>query len=235
MRFSNIENKIVDWLARPEKAPVRARTAEEYRKDLFPEFYSEESLLQYLSGKTVADIGSGATHKNPYSLANVIIRHPEKHIKFFGIEPKVGVQKYKSKISRRGFEEGLMEHLNRFVVTGFSEIKRGTPAEKNVISAKAENLPIAEGKLDLLLSDYFFPLWVGDDDQALTMLMEFTKSLKLGGEIRLGPISETNDSDNSRLTNRGTPLGDFLHKNFAVHHSGHTLILRKDPIVQDKE
>src|SRR3989344_8968508 len=78
------------FLALTQQIPSSARDAELYRKNLFPEFGSEDELLTYLEDRFTVDIGSGLTHENPYSLINVVARRTGKNVIFIGIEPKVG-------------------------------------------------------------------------------------------------------------------------------------------------
>jgi hypothetical protein len=218
-----LSEKIYDRLLRLEvwlqekgirKIPVTERRMGDYTADLFPEYYQkEDELFGYLENKIVADIGSGKTHKNPYSLINVATREG-KNIKFFGIDPTAGQQQEEKK------EPGFIANKTNEIVRKLFSLDKisipPTPAEKSVIGAKAENLPIADQKVDIILSNFFVTYWIRNPQQLLEIFKEFKRVLSAQGEIRLSPVTPQYEK---MLFDGKNDLGIFMNENFVVSNS----------------
>jgi len=179
-------------------------------------------MLEYLKGKLVIDIGSGMTHKNPYSLINLIARNDSKNtgVNFIGIEPKVNNDKF-SMVDRIRFSiNNFLRILHRQIQN--KNIHKDTPGEKNIIPAKAEELPFNKEVADIILSDFLVGYWIKEPDQILKILNEFCGTLKSNGQIRLYPITKFG---NKFLEN--PQVKEFIDDNFTTERKRLLLILTK--------
>jgi hypothetical protein len=198
---------------------------------LFPEFQDEESLLEFLEGKFVVDVGSGTTHKNPYSLINVVGRNSKHDITFLGVEPRVGDEE-NHPINKAYLKyEIIGEELRRIFKGDFNRLK-DRPGEKFVVAGRAEQLPVAKEKVNIILSNYLVSYLIEDEPKILTIFKEFYEALNNNGEIRLFP---GNPDILQKLFNDQTELGQYMSTNFSAdstlnteNKSGKgTIILRK--------
>lgn len=234
---SKLRGKILNMLLWLEQKgifyiPSSARSAEIYRENLFPEFENEESLLEFLDGKFVTDVGSGTTHENPYSLINVVARDSKHDITFLGVEPRIGTEEINNIPNRAYLKyEIYWEQLRRIFHGDFNRLK-DTPGEKFVVAGKAEQLPVEKEKVDVILSNYLVSYLIDNEPKMLEIFKEFYQALNTNGEIRLFPGSP---DILQKLYNNSTELGKYMEANFVadpVTKSGKkvdkgTLILRK--------
>jgi SAM-dependent methyltransferase len=215
-----LSEKIYDRLLRLEvwlkekglrKIPVTERRIGDYIVDLFPEYFQREyDLIGYLEDKVVADIGSGKTHKNPYSLINVATAKG-KNIKFFGIDPMAGQPQKEKKDP--GFVAAKINELIRKLFSLDKVFIPPRPAEKSIIGAKAESLPIADQKVDIILSEFFVTYWIRDPQQLLEIFKEFKRVLSVGGEIRLHSVTPQYEK---MLFDKKNQLGVYMGENFTT-------------------
>jgi len=215
-----LSEKIYDRLLRLEvwlqekglrKIPITERRIGDYIVDLFPEYFrKEDELIDYLENKIVADIGSGKTHKNPYSLINVATRKG-KNIKFFGIDPTAGQTQKEKK--QPGFIANKTNEIIRKLFSLDKVSVPSRPAEKSIIGAKAENLPIADQKVDIILSDFFVTYWIRNSQQLLEIFKEFKRVLNVRGEIRLSPVTPQYEK---MLFDGKNDLGIYMNENFII-------------------
>ena len=178
------------FLALTQQIPSSARDAESYRKNLFPEFGSEDELLSYLKERFTVDIGSGLTHENPYSLINVVARQTGKNVIFIGIEPKVGnLSGGFSKSDKLIF---LLDKLLSVKRTKHVDL----PAENRVVAAEFPDVHLPAGSVDVILSSSLVGRWIVDPGELLKMFKEFDQILSERGEIRLYPVDPVLLQDN---------------------------------------
>lgn len=178
------------------------RDAESYRKILFPETKTVEQLLEHLQGKTVVDIGSGLTHKNPKSLINRVGAKNDEHTLFIGIDPNVGGVK-----GRRPFER-----LSRMLERASDRANKGKnlPGAKFAIRGDMREIPLPEKSVDLFTSNYALGLWVRDAKQLHSIFEDMEYSLAIDGEIRIG------GGIPRALFEQDDELGRFIHERFEV-------------------
>ncbi len=160
------------------------RTLEEYTERVFPEFKTKSELLDYLNGKTIVDVGSGLTHKNPYSLINEGLRDKNRNIKYINLEPKLAGKgdfkfTFKDKLAEKS--RVLIEKLDRQELFRFPE----KPAKKMSVAAMAEELPFGDSSVDILLSVGLVGYWITDLNDLEKIIKEFSRVLKQKGEVRI--------------------------------------------------
>lgn len=170
------------FLALAQQIPSSARDAELYRKNLFPEFESEDELLTYLEDRFTVDIGSGLTHENPYSLINVVARRTGKNVTFIGIEPKVG--NLSGGFSKSDKLISLLDTLLSVKRTKRVDL----PAGNRVIAAEFPDVNLPAGSVDVILSRSLVGRWIVNPGELLDMFKEFDQILSERGEIRLYPV-----------------------------------------------
>ena len=214
---SKLSSKILNMMMWLEQKgifyiPSSARGAEVYRKNLFPEFKDGEALLEFLEGKFVVDVGSGTTHKNPYSLINVVGRDSKHDITFLGVEPRVGNEE--NNVINKAYlkYEIIGEELRRIFKGDFNRLK-DRPGEKSVVAGKAEQLPVGKEKVDIILSNYLVSYLIEDEPKMLTIFKEFNDALSENGEIRLFPGTA---DITSRLFNDQSELGQYMNAHFIA-------------------
>lgn len=163
------------------------RTLEQYMSRIFPECKSKEDLSNFLDGKTIVDIGSGLTHKNPFSLINIAAGEKEKQINFFGVEPRLlGKGDLKFSIKDKLLEKGnvLVERLSREKL--LTQYKK--PGEKKLVAALADQLPFTDNSVDILTSVGLVGYWITSKEELKSILEEFSRVLKEEGEIRISAV-----------------------------------------------
>lgn len=190
------------------------RDAESYRKTLFPETKTVEQLLDHLKGKTVVDLGSGLTHKNPKSLINRVGAKNDEHTLFIGIDPNVGGVK-----GRRPFErlsrmlERVLDRVNK---------KQNLPGAKFAIQGELPETTLPEKSVDIFTSNYSLGLWVRDAKQLHSIFEAMEYSLTHDGEIRIGGAIPR------ALFEQDDELGKCIHEHFDIQVlKNETLIFKR--------
>lgn len=188
------------------KIPSTARDADYYRGSFFPECETEQDLLDYLNqnnGKLVMDVGSGLTHKNPYSLINVVARDKKTKAIFLGIEPRIGEgQEAFGRKDKRDLISAIRRRRKERLLVG-------TPGQKYAIAAEVPGLALENGQVDIILSSFLIGYWITKREKLLEIFQEFWRLLREGGEIRLHPVSRT-------LFERDNELGKFIKEHFVI-------------------
>lgn len=231
-KLFDLEATLASWGIR--KIPSTTANAEDYRRTLFPEQKKVANLIDSLKGKFIIDVASGQTHKNPYSLINLIhqdslektdtLTDADKNkIQMFGIDPKAAEFKNEN-------EDSFMSLLFGSGTNMFTRAaQKDTPAEKSVIAGVAESLPIREGVADIILSNFFLAYWVRKPQRLLVILKEFQRTLKSGGEIRIYPTTLRFD----KIINSNEELRLFVEESFTREYiptenkNRYTLVLKR--------
>lgn len=196
--------------------PSTAQPSEVYCQRLFPEFATQARVIEFLKEKVTIDIGSGLTHKNPWSLMNTVLRaYPET--KFIGIEPRVGNPiGHKQGFRRRNILVcQILWHLKTLgKVLTCKRIAQKTPGEHAVLSAVAQCLPVPDASIDMAISFFCIPHWIDNQDLFLKILREIERVLVVGGEMRMAPVSETWQKT---MANSATPVGQYIRSHFHAN------------------
>lgn len=173
-----------------------ARPFSFYRKAFFDN-RSERAVLDELQGKVILDIGCGFTPYMPDSMFQACRR---AGIDFYGVDPKLG-QKPRF---------NLIDTVARWSTNLRAPMDPNAPGEAWRIGAMADNLPFADGAVDLILSSWLLEVWLSDPDILASIYREFARVLKPGGQARLMPQPKLTPGT------RGRAFDDALQA-FDVH------------------
>ncbi len=142
-----------------------ARTSDEYRRCLFPGIASDELLVAYLKGKTIADVGSGDTPFHNCTLVTVVTS---------------------------GCKEAVFHCIDPQYTTAYANSRKSTmlhpDAHAILLKGTGENLPLSNESLDVYLSLFLFPWHVETPTTALAFIEEMGRTLKKNAEARMYPM-----------------------------------------------
>lgn len=211
-------SRVYAWVARlctGHSVPSTAQPIEMYRKWLFPEYATDKALVVFLLEKVTIDVGSGLTHIRPDNLINVLLRaYPTAQ--FMGVEPRVAWPLgHKQGFSRRNI--ALIRliwilKILRQVVTG-RKIGWGTPGKNSVIAGLAQNIPLRDTSVDIVLSFFCIPYWISDPELLLKIFQEIERVLVVGGEMRMAPVSLYWQE----IMTGATPVGQYIRSRFRCN------------------
>ena len=157
------------------KLPVisTGRPFEFYRR-IFFDGRSEQQVFKELWGKRIVDVGCGLT---PY-LSNSMFQACEAAgIEFYGVDPKIG----------KDFRFGAFDRLKSRVTGGATLDPEAPGTAERALAAFADQLPFADGSVDLMLSSWLLTVWLQDEALLARILAEAYRVLKPGGELRCYP------------------------------------------------
>lgn len=158
------------------KLPVMStgRNFEFYRQILF-EGKPAEELLHSLQGKTIVDIGCGHT---PY-LSDSMFQTCHRHgIDFYGVDPKLD-----GKLNNDLYNK----FLQRFTGAKGQYDVTGPGTQTHCIAGFAHELPFEDRSVDIILSSFLMFVWLNDAAILTSIMHEFERVLKPGGEMRFFP------------------------------------------------
>jgi SAM-dependent methyltransferase len=148
-----------------------------YRKIFFAN-RSAANVLSELQDKRVLDVGCGLT---PYVSNSMFQACHRAGIDFYGIDPKLA----------SGFKLGAFDRA-KIRATGVGKMQLDAPGLDKGIGAMADDLPFADGSVDLVLSSYLLFAWISDETALESIFREFHRVLKPGGEVRIFPTPSYN-------------------------------------------
>jgi SAM-dependent methyltransferase len=165
-----------------------------YRKIFFGNRPRGE-VLAALRGKRIVDVGCGLT---PYVSDSMFQVCRQQGIDFFGVDPK-----YAQGIRLRPLDIAIIR-----AVGGRGRICPRAPGLEKCLGASADDLPFADGSVDLVLSNFLLYAWIQDEQVLERIYREFHRVLCVGGEVRIYPAPAM-DPDRVRNSGLRKVLGQF--------------------------
>lgn len=145
-----------------------------FYRHVFFDDRSEADVLAELAGKTVVDIGCGLT---PFVKDSMFQVANAAGVEFYGVDPKIG----------SAFKFGPFDRLKVFFTGGRGGIDPEAPYLERAIGTYANQLPMADGKVDAILSSWLLTVWVRDEALLAEIFTEFWRVLKPGGSVQIYP------------------------------------------------
>jgi SAM-dependent methyltransferase len=193
--YGKITRAVVDAvyaLFAGNKQPSSCRNAGMYAMLLFPEFETTEEVVDFVRRRDVLDIGSGLTHRSPYSLLNQVARQSDGVHRMIGVEPRSGYPTghqrgfSKRNVVQQRVTDDIRDMMRRILRW---PLLKDLPGEDHVIPCDARKLPFPDGSIDQWISSFCYPWWI-DGEALAPIFREATRLLAPGGQIRLGPINK---------------------------------------------
>lgn len=145
-----------------------------FYRDVFFDGASERDVLAELHGKTVVDVGCGLT---PFVSDSAFQVCNANEINFYGVDPKLGGQ----------FKFGAFDRLKVRMTGGQGEFNPQAPFRERMLATYADQIPLADGSVDMILSSWLLSVWISDEAILAKIFDEFFRLLKPGGQVRLYP------------------------------------------------
>ena len=164
-----------------------------YRRIFFANRSSHE-VLQALAGKRVVDVGCGLT---PYVSDSMFQVCRERGIEFFGVDPKFADD----------FKLSLLDIATVRAVGGRGRIRRQAPGLERCLDTTADQLPLEDESVALILSNFLLYAWIRDEETLENIYREFHRVLNDQGEVRIYPTPKL---DAARIRHPG--LREVLDK-----------------------
>jgi SAM-dependent methyltransferase len=178
-----------------------------YYRNIFFDNKPFSTVLQELQGQCILDIGCGLT---PYASDSMFQACYKGGVDFYGIDPKLA----------EGFKLGPFDRA-KVMATGGGKMHHDAPGLEKGIPALADDLPIEDESVDLILSCYLLYAWVSDEDILDSIFREFYRVLKPGGKIKIFP---TPYYDSGKIKHPGL---EQIMQDFYVEQEFFTNTLRK--------
>lgn len=144
-----------------------------YRKIFFGNRSAKE-VLKALQGKCVIDVGCGLT---PYVSDSMFQVCHRKGIEFYGVDPK-----FSDGVRLRPWDIATIR-----AVGGRGRISSRSPGLEKCLDASADDIPLEDGSVDLILSNFLLYAWIQDEDLLTGIFREFHRLLGEGGDVRIYP------------------------------------------------